>query len=89
MRNSPETSPPSLDRLWARLEPHGQEHLLRFWDELDDAARCRLRDQLAAVDFPQITALHRQANAVHDWASLARRAEPAAALRIDHATFFP
>jgi len=80
--NRPDRSPPNRAELAALLEPHGQEHLLRFWSELDEAGRSRLRDQIAAVDFEQMAALFQEAGATHDWAALARRAEPAPALRI-------
>ncbi|MBA3452636.1 MAG: UDPGP type 1 family protein [Deltaproteobacteria bacterium] len=39
-----------LSTLRARLDAAGQGHVLRHWDELDDAGRARLADQLAALD---------------------------------------
>ena len=44
--------------LRALLEPHGQTHLLRFWDELDEPGRTRLRDQIAAIDFGEVRDLY-------------------------------
>lgn len=73
---------PHREELLSRLRPHGQEHLLRFWEELDAAGRQRLADQIAAIDFEQIAALFRSSAAIQDWATLARRATPAPALRI-------
>ncbi len=35
----------------AKAYDAGQEHIFRFWDELDDDARRRLLDQVADVDF--------------------------------------
>jgi len=34
-----------------RLRGAGQKHVLRWWDELNDASRCRLVEQINAVDF--------------------------------------
>lgn len=42
-----------------RLERHGQGHLLRYWDELDDRARSRLEEQIAAVDLDRLDSLIR------------------------------
>lgn len=39
------------------LRRHGQEHLLRFWDDLDDAGRARLGAEIAAIDFDQLDRL--------------------------------
>jgi UDP-N-acetylglucosamine/UDP-N-acetylgalactosamine diphosphorylase len=40
-----------------RLERHGQGHLLRWWDELDDIGRARLATEVAAIDFGQLDRL--------------------------------
>jgi UDP-N-acetylglucosamine/UDP-N-acetylgalactosamine diphosphorylase len=75
----------SFDRLATKLRRHRQEHLLRFWDELDDAGQRRLAQQIDDVDFDQIAALFKQDAATHDWAALARRATPPKAKRLsDH-----
>jgi UDP-N-acetylglucosamine/UDP-N-acetylgalactosamine diphosphorylase len=68
--------------LVAKLRPHGQEHLLRFWDELDEAGRRRLAAQIHAIDFEQMAALFRQTAHAEDWAALSRRAGPPPAVRI-------
>ena len=44
--------------LRTELEPFGQAHLLRFWDELDDAGRRRLRDDIDAIDFARVQSLY-------------------------------
>ncbi len=44
----------------ARLARHGQEHLLRWWADLDEVARARLADEVAAIDFDQVDGLSRQ-----------------------------
>jgi UDP-N-acetylglucosamine/UDP-N-acetylgalactosamine diphosphorylase len=45
------------DELRARLAVHGQEHLLRFWDELGRDARAILADELEALDLDLIDSL--------------------------------
>ncbi len=42
------------------LAAHGQEHLLAFYDELDQAGRAQLLGQLEAIDFEEIDALIEQ-----------------------------
>jgi UDP-N-acetylglucosamine/UDP-N-acetylgalactosamine diphosphorylase len=69
------------DDLLARLRPHGQEHLLRFWDELNTEGQQQLAEQIASIDFQQVAKIYRQNAAEDDWAALSRRAEPPVALR--------
>ncbi len=45
--------------LAARLERHGQGHLLRFWDDLDESARRRLADEIRTIDFDRLDGLIR------------------------------
>lgn len=73
---------PSHDELLARLEPHGQHHLLQFWNELDEAGRKQLAQQIGPIDLALMADLFRQATAAQDWAALARRAEPPPAIRL-------
>ncbi len=40
-----------------RLVRHGQEHLLAWWNDLDDAQRLRLQGEIAALDFDQLNRL--------------------------------
>ena len=40
-----------VDSLRVVAEQHGQGHVFRWWDELDEAARERLAAQVAAIDF--------------------------------------
>ena len=47
----------SHDDLRAQLEPVGQDHLLRFWDELDDDARASLAEQIAELDLAELPRL--------------------------------
>jgi UDP-N-acetylglucosamine/UDP-N-acetylgalactosamine diphosphorylase len=69
--------------LQARLEPLGQEHLLRFWDQLDPSDQQRLADEIESVDLEQIQRLIREEDASEDWAALARRAVSPQAFRLD------
>ena len=36
------------------LDQHGQGHVLKFWDVLDDGARAQLLDQIAGLDFASV-----------------------------------
>jgi UDP-N-acetylglucosamine/UDP-N-acetylgalactosamine diphosphorylase len=77
---------PNRAELDTRLVTYGQGHLLQFWDQINDAGRTRLAQQIAAVDFEQVAALFRQTAATHDWSALARRAELPPTIRLaDHA----
>jgi UDP-N-acetylglucosamine/UDP-N-acetylgalactosamine diphosphorylase len=78
--------PPNREQLATHLEPYGQEHLLRFWDELEAAARARLAAQIMGVDFGLMDRLRRQSTATQDWAALSRRAEPPPAMRLSERT---
>jgi UDP-N-acetylglucosamine/UDP-N-acetylgalactosamine diphosphorylase len=73
---------PTREELTRRLTKVGQSHLLRFWDELDAAARDRLASQIASVDFEQIAKLCQQGAGTCDWAALARGASPPPAMRL-------
>jgi len=68
--------------LEACLRPHGQLHLLRFWDELDAVSRAQLANQIAGIDFGQVAELYRHTGVSQDWASLAGRAAPPPAVRL-------
>lgn len=48
---------PDRETLLQRLEPRGQQHLLRWWDELDAPARARLAEEILAVDFDKLAQL--------------------------------
>jgi UDP-N-acetylglucosamine/UDP-N-acetylgalactosamine diphosphorylase len=73
---------PHYDEMMAQLKAVGQEHLLRFWSELDGESRRELARQLTAIDFRQIAALYGQGAGSCDWAALARQASPPAAMRL-------
>ena len=65
------------------LRPHGQEHVVAFWDELNDAQRRKLAAQVADIDLELIVSLFRGEVDQPDWAELARRAQPPAAFPLD------
>jgi UDP-N-acetylglucosamine/UDP-N-acetylgalactosamine diphosphorylase len=75
-------SPPDKAALLRLLKPHGQEHLVAFWDELDHAQRQRLAAQIEGVDFDLIASLFRGEVEQPDWAELSRRAQPPPAMRL-------
>ncbi len=58
-----------------RLRRHGQEHVLAFWDRLDDAQRRELVGQLQALDFEQLGRLYAQRHEAHA-APASERIEP-------------
>ena len=65
-----------------RLRARGQDHLLRFWNELDDTRRAKLAGQIEAIDFDLIDSLYQGNVDQPDWADLSRRAEPPPAVRL-------
>lgn len=65
-----------------RLEAHGQEHVLAFWDELDAASQAQLAAQIEAIDLKLIASLFRGEVDQPDWAAMARRAVPPPAMRL-------
>jgi UDP-N-acetylglucosamine/UDP-N-acetylgalactosamine diphosphorylase len=73
---------PSRFELHERLLPFGQEHVLAFWEQLDEHQRRSLAAQLAEVDLDLVRRLHAQGAAHHAWAELAVRAEPPTAVRL-------
>lgn len=73
---------PTKQQLEQKLAPHNQQHLLRFWDELNDAGRAKLARQIEGIDLDLIDSLYRGNIDQPDWAELARRAEPPIAVRL-------
>ena len=57
--------------LVARLSGHGQEHLLRWWTDLDARRPGRLVAEIEAIDLDEVDALFRQL-VQEDAAALAR-----------------
>jgi UDP-N-acetylglucosamine/UDP-N-acetylgalactosamine diphosphorylase len=71
--------------LRSRLAEVGQEQLLRFWDDLNEAARDRLRRQIDAIDLRQLARLMGGTSDMPDWAELAQRANPPRAIQLNGA----
>ncbi|MCC6126018.1 MAG: UDPGP type 1 family protein [Pirellulales bacterium] len=70
--------------LQAKLTPFNQQHLLSFWDRLDDAERKNLAAQIERLDFAAINQLYRGRNESGDFRELANRAAPPPAFRLDN-----
>jgi len=70
--------------LTTQLEPHSQQHLLTFWDQLDESGRAQLSAQIGALDFAQLTRLHGQTSGSDDWTAKAERATPPPAIRLNN-----
>ncbi len=64
------------------LAPFGQQHLLAFWDELDDAQRQHLAADIRRVDFALLDQLVKGKQHADDWTALAARAETPPAIRL-------
>lgn len=75
------TTAPDLKSLRSRLAAIGQEHLLSFADELDDNARRRLVERIAAIDLERVPKLAEHA--------LAKDAHHAAPADLEPATYYP
>jgi len=73
------------NELRSRLAPYGQQHLLDFWDELEEAARRRLAGQIRGIDFALIRRLYERRDDVADYRKLAERAGPPPGIRLDDA----
>jgi len=71
------------NELLAILEPHGQQHLLAFWDALDPASQHSLGEQIRRIDMALIDRLYRQRNMQDNVRELADRAGPPPAFRLD------
>ena len=86
------TSDSTQQTLLQKLKPAGQEHLLRFWDQLSSAERTALAKQIDELDlelFAQLKKKYGGAGAVATgdhrahWADLAARASSPPAMRLD------
>src|SRR5438105_14247562 len=86
--------PTTADRrreLLAKLTPIGQQHLLAFWEQLDEPGRDRLARQIDEIDpelFRQLKSEHLQdpnsgGSETPKWAALAARAASPPAMRLD------
>ena len=48
---------PTLEEIRHQLESEGQDHVIRFWDSLNEEERNHLSDQIGAIDFSLIGTL--------------------------------
>ncbi len=71
------------DSLQSLLAPYGQDHVLRFWDELDEQQRTRLTTQIKDLDLEQIAQLAAGRDAEIDFAAMASSAVAPPAVRSD------
>lgn len=69
--------------LQQRLAEYGQEHLVDFWDQLDEASQQRLNEQIDAVDFALLAQLASHADDHKDLAAMAEKAVPPPAFRLE------
>ncbi len=77
--------PPSVNELEVLeqvLAPHGQQHVLRFWSELDGNARQELKAQIESIDWDEIDELVRDNGVGEKWETLAERSESPPAVTI-------
>lgn len=74
---------PITHPLFERLKAAGQEHVLRFYAELDAAGRAQLDGQLEALDLDLLHELTHRAQDGPDWADMARRSTPPPAIQLD------
>ena len=70
-------------QLLAIVAPHGQEHVLAFWERLGADERQALAAQVRAIDFPLIAQLTRAGDAAEDIHAAIDRATPPPAFRLD------
>jgi len=72
----------TVEELRARLDGHGQAHVLAYWDDLDGSGRDRLMSQLARLE-PQLASLANAYRAALDsGAAVDPRIEPAVAIAL-------
>lgn len=71
--------------LTEHLKSFGQEHLLQFWDELDEKSRQSLAQQIDGIDFAQIAELFGHRGLEDELADVASRAGEPPAIRLDDA----
>ena len=74
------------DELLAALAPHGQEHLLAFWDELSGDQQQSLAQQIRAVDLNLLNRLFQHKHEHGDFREMSLRAGPPPAFRLDKKT---
>jgi UDP-N-acetylglucosamine/UDP-N-acetylgalactosamine diphosphorylase len=74
---------PPPEELLAVLAPHGQQHVVQFWDDLDEPQRQALAGQIRAIDFDLIGRLYRQPDRSPEIRALADRSAEPPTFRLD------
>lgn len=72
-----------------QLEPHGQAHVLRFWEALSDLERRQLAAEIDALDLDALASAYRSGGHQEHWAELARRAGPPPAVPLEGVAELP
>jgi UDP-N-acetylglucosamine/UDP-N-acetylgalactosamine diphosphorylase len=70
------------EQLLSRLAPYGQQHLLAFWDELDQQGRQSLARQIWQIDLGLVERLFSQGDRRCDYGAMAARSQPPPAIRL-------
>jgi UDP-N-acetylglucosamine/UDP-N-acetylgalactosamine diphosphorylase len=71
------------EQLLDLLRPHGQEHLLMFWDDLDPAQQKSLARQIEEIDFALVRRLYESRAQQTNLSDVADKSEPPPAFRLD------
>lgn len=71
------------ESLESQLAPYGQQHVLRFWDRLDESGRARLAAQVSELDLDQLQELIAEEDVKTDFAAIAAAAGSPPAVRAD------
>ncbi|MDG1806537.1 MAG: UDPGP type 1 family protein [Pirellulaceae bacterium] len=69
----------------SQLKESGQQHLLQYFEALDEGSQARLLEQFREIDFPLVQDLFGKFGQADEWGELARQAEPPAAIRLQGA----
>ncbi|MFK7735961.1 MAG: UTP--glucose-1-phosphate uridylyltransferase [Pirellulaceae bacterium] len=67
----------------AKLKVFGQEHVLKFVEELSSVERAELESQLGEVNFEELQQLAGTTTKAVDWSALAAKAEPPPAVKLE------
>ncbi len=73
----------TIDQFRAAAGSHGQEHLVAFWDTLDERQQQRLARQIEGIDFPLVRRLWQEREQVGNVRDLVARAKAPPAFRLD------
>ena len=73
----------NFESLQTRLQQYNQEHVLRFWDSLDESGRHQLATQIDDIDLDQLKTLIAGKDEAIDFAALAASAEAPPAVNAD------